>query len=84
MAEEDKTTIFDMAGGSGSMLTEAAKIATVLNKSEPADWMQQFNQALDAWNKKYIITSPDIDGILSACLSYPHTLDVSTFSGTVL
>ncbi|HIB23095.1 MAG TPA: hypothetical protein EYO22_00055 [Candidatus Poseidoniales archaeon] len=32
------------------------------------DWLVQFNLALDAWDKKYIITSPDIDGILSACL----------------
>ena len=32
------------------------------------DWIPQFNLALDAWDKKYIITSPDIDGILSACL----------------
>jgi len=32
------------------------------------DWMPQFNQALDAWDGKFIITSPDIDGILSACL----------------
>jgi len=32
------------------------------------DWITQFNLALDAWDKKYIITSPDIDGILSACL----------------
>jgi len=32
------------------------------------DWIPQFNLALDAWDKKYIITSPDVDGILSACL----------------
>ena len=31
-------------------------------------WIADFNKCLDAWDGKYIITSPDIDGILSACL----------------
>ena len=31
-------------------------------------WITDFNKYLDAWDGKYIITSPDIDGILSACL----------------
>ena len=31
-------------------------------------WIADFNNCLDAWDGKYIITSPDIDGILSACL----------------
>ena len=31
-------------------------------------WIANFNKCLDAWDGKYIITSPDIDGILSACL----------------
>ena len=30
------------------------------------DWMPQFNRALDAWDGKFIITSPDVDGILSS------------------
>ena len=32
------------------------------------DWIDEFNHCLDAWDGKFIITSPDIDGILSACL----------------
>ena len=32
------------------------------------NWIADFNKCLDAWDGKYIITSPDIDGILSACL----------------
>lgn len=32
------------------------------------DWISDFNKCLDAWDGKYIVTSPDIDGILSACL----------------
>ena len=32
------------------------------------EWIADFNKCLDAWDGKYIITSPDIDGILSACL----------------
>lgn len=32
------------------------------------DWIADFNKCLDAWDGKHIITSPDIDGILSACL----------------
>ncbi len=32
------------------------------------DWIGDFNKCLAAWDGKYIITSPDIDGILSACL----------------
>ena len=32
------------------------------------DWVADFNQCLSAWDEKHIITSPDIDGILSACL----------------
>ena len=32
------------------------------------DWIPEFNYALDAWNKDYIITSPDVDGLLSAAL----------------
>ena len=32
------------------------------------DWIGDFNNCLAAWDGKYIITSPDIDGILSACL----------------
>ena len=31
-------------------------------------WIEDFNNCLDAWDGKYIVTSPDIDGILSACL----------------
>jgi len=30
------------------------------------DWMPQFNRALDAWDGKFIITSPDVDGLLSS------------------
>ena len=32
------------------------------------DWAPQFNEALDAWNKRFIVTSPDVDGLLSAAL----------------
>ena len=32
------------------------------------EWIADFNKCLDAWDGKYIITSPDVDGILSACL----------------
>lgn len=32
------------------------------------DWLPQFNEAIDAWNKRFIITSPDVDGLLSAAL----------------
>mgnify|MGYP001160123999 FL=1 len=32
------------------------------------DWIGDFKESLDAWDGKYIITSPDVDGILSACL----------------
>ena len=31
-------------------------------------WLPSFNQALDSWSKKFIITSPDIDGLLCAAL----------------
>ena len=30
------------------------------------DWMPQFNRTLDAWDGKFIITSPDVDGLLSS------------------
>ncbi|MEE2885723.1 MAG: hypothetical protein VX701_08545 [Chloroflexota bacterium] len=39
----------------------------------PHDWIEDFNQSLNAWNRKHIITSPDIDGILSACLLCSET-----------
>ena len=32
------------------------------------DWIPEFNTALNAWNKRFIITSPDVDGLLSAAL----------------
>ena len=32
------------------------------------DWVPTFNKAIQAWDGKYIITSPDVDGMLSACL----------------
>ena len=32
------------------------------------EWITDFNKCLGAWDGKYIITSPDVDGILSACL----------------
>ncbi len=32
------------------------------------DWVGDFKKCLAAWDGKYIITSPDVDGILSACL----------------
>jgi hypothetical protein len=32
------------------------------------DWVPTFNEAIQAWDGKYIITSPDVDGMLSACL----------------
>ena len=32
------------------------------------EWIADFNKCLDAWDGKCIITSPDVDGILSACL----------------
>ena len=31
-------------------------------------WVKEFQDSLDEWDGDYIITSPDIDGILSACL----------------
>ena len=33
-----------------------------------ADWLPQFYHTLDDWNKRFIITSPDVDGLLSAAL----------------
>ena len=32
------------------------------------DWLPTFNEALDAWDKRFIITSPDVDGLLCAAL----------------
>lgn len=31
-------------------------------------WGNDFQKSLEQWNGEYIVTSPDIDGILSACL----------------
>lgn len=31
-------------------------------------WVKDFRKSLDHWDEEYIVTSPDIDGILSACL----------------
>ena len=31
-------------------------------------WISTFNEAIQAWDGKFIITSPDVDGMLSACL----------------
>ena len=39
-----------------------------LTVSMDEEWLPQFNQALDSWNKRFIITSPDVDGLLSASL----------------
>lgn len=35
-------------------------------------WIADFNKCLDAWDGKYIITSPDIDGFLSAAAICHH------------
>ena len=32
------------------------------------EWVDEFQKCLSAWDGNYIITSPDVDGILSACL----------------
>ena len=32
------------------------------------DWLPQFKEALGEWNKRFIVTSPDVDGLLSAAL----------------
>lgn len=32
-------------------------------------WKNYLAQTLDSWNKKYLIISPDLDGLLSACLA---------------
>ena len=37
-----------------------------------ADWIPQFNHTLDDWNKRFIITSPDVDSLLSAALMVQH------------
>ena len=36
------------------------------------NWIEDFNKCLDAWDGKYIITSPDIDGFLSAAAICHH------------
>jgi hypothetical protein len=36
------------------------------------DWIPNFNDALGAWNKRFIVTSPDVDGLLSAALMCDH------------
>jgi single-stranded DNA-specific DHH superfamily exonuclease len=32
------------------------------------DWIADFNDALWCLNKRFIVTSPDVDGLLSAAL----------------
>ena len=36
------------------------------------DWIPSFNDALGAWNKRFIVTSPDVDSLLSAALMCNH------------
>ena len=36
------------------------------------NWINEFEQALGAWNKRHIITSPDVDGLLSAAFLANH------------